>query len=964
MGKKLFNAVKNNHFLLYSFWFAVLAFVLYGVSFALAGGATLVNSVDVENQYILALIYYSEHLKTIASHLIHDHILSIPEWEFAVGEGADIVGTFSYYSLGSPLALLSVFFKASNMYICYGFIVIARLYFAGMAFMLLCREKIENMTALQAVTGALLYAFSGWGIENSLIWYNFLIPSLYLPLMLFGIERIFNNKSSVWLIVSSMLLAVSNLYFFYMCGLIAAGHVVLRLFFMYKKDVRRILRQGLKILCSVLLGLLMSMVTFLPTLAAYLNNPRVGEKQVFPAIQDLAFFTGFPGRLLRSDAGYGVVCITLLAAVVLFKKKGEHFLLKAYVVLAFVMLSFPVFGSIMNGFSYAADRWTFALPLLFAYILTVVWKDMTGRFSYFSKTVFITLLLCFGLMVLFHESRELTAFFSLGLALCVVYILSSGVFPDRYNEYVIFACGILCIVLCFRYSVSPDERDAIDSMLKAENYYYALNDNESKAVAVVAEADRNAGSGGFFRYSGDNLKENSGLLRRLSSTTFYWSNVSPYSWAFRNNIANFTRRTYDYKNYDERTVANAISSVKYYLSNKERVPYGFSLAGTVNVKEEEELKKLEELKAELWTRELSSKQANPVKNVVEKNYDVYRNDYSLPLGFTYDSFVPHEDYMLFDAPEREWTMLDSVVLSDYENNAHAMKKGGKAGEKLKSEIKNMGEEVLVNGNEYLATEQGSFDVEFEGRKNSEVYLYVKGLQFEAIDDYERYFGLDSKNDPFRVYNRTNFKLLKNIDKLGIIREHFMNSKADRETASLKITGEDGTERTLIYYMPSSRMYSGCHDFVINLGYSEEAMNSVHVAFGDKGKYTIDEICVYSYSMDEYPQKIAALKEDVLENENIGEDTVTGTISLDRPKFLYLSVPFAEGWRAYDNGQEVRLYRANDMYMAMELSEGEHEIRLLYKTPFLREGALLSFMGLLIFAAYLIALRRKNIMNTR
>ena len=214
---------------MYTVLFAVTAFILYGVTLIFAGKVTLINHTDGENQYVLALIYYSEHLRSILSGLIHQHSLSIPEWEFAFGEGADIVGALSYYIIGSPLGFLCVFFKPSNMYLFYAFLIIFRLYLSGIAFMLLCREKIGKMSAVQAVTGALLYAFCGWGIENSLIWYNFLIPQIYLPLIILGVERVFKKKSPICLILSVMLLSLSNLYFLYMCGIIVAVHVIIKL---------------------------------------------------------------------------------------------------------------------------------------------------------------------------------------------------------------------------------------------------------------------------------------------------------------------------------------------------------------------------------------------------------------------------------------------------------------------------------------------------------------------------------------------------------------------------------------------------------------------------------------------------------------------------------------------------------------------------------------------------------------
>ena len=67
-----------------------------------------------------------------------------------------------------------------------------------------------------------------------------------------------------------------------------------------------------------------------------------------------------------------------------------------------------------------------------------------------------------------------------------------------------------------------------------------------------------------------------------------------------------------------------------------------------------------------------------------------------------------------------------------------------------------------------------------------------------------------------------------------------------------------------------------------------------------------------------------MTEDVLEDVTVGEDEVTGNISLDEDKYLVLSIPYQKGWTAYVDGEETELLRANYMYMALPLSAGEHQ----------------------------------------
>lgn len=94
-------------------------------------------------------------------------------------------------------------------------------------------------------------------------------------------------------------------------------------------------------------------------------------------------------------------------------------------------------------------------------------------------------------------------------------------------------------------------------------------------------------------------------------------------------------------------------------------------------------------------------------------------------------------------------------------------------------------------------------------------------------------------------------------------------------------------------------------------------------------------------MGHYPDRIEALKRCTLENMETGNDTITGTVHMDSEKWLCLAIPYSSGWRAYVDGGETELQRANIQYMALRIPAGEHTVRLVYETPLLRAGACIS-----------------------
>lgn len=76
--------------------------------------------------------------------------------------------------------------------------------------------------------------------------------------------------------------------------------------------------------------------------------------------------------------------------------------------------------------------------------------------------------------------------------------------------------------------------------------------------------------------------------------------------------------------------------------------------------------------------------------------------------------------------------------------------------------------------------------------------------------------------------------------------------------------------------------------------------------------------------------------------------------------MLLAIPYAKGWKAYVDGQETEILRANACYMALRLEAGTHEIRMTYETPYLKFGTLISVVS---FAAVIVCTmiqRRKKV----
>ena len=73
----------------------------------------------------------------------------------------------------------------------------------------------------------------------------------------------------------------------------------------------------------------------------------------------------------------------------------------------------------------------------------------------------------------------------------------------------------------------------------------------------------------------------------------------------------------------------------------------------------------------------------------------------------------------------------------------------------------------------------------------------------------------------------------------------------------------------------------------------------------------------------------------------------GKINASQNGTLFLSVPFEEGWKIYVDGNRADKLKANYGFTAIDISAGQHDIKLDFIPPLLKEGTLVSIFSLLV-----------------
>lgn len=292
-----------------------------------ASKRTFVWKTDGWTQQYKTLVYWGRYLRTLIRNLLVEHSFTLPEWDFALGEGGDILTTFQCHVIGDPLCLFAVFVPTKYMWVLFGLLNLVRMYLSGLLFILLCR-RTEQRSGYGVLAGSLTYAFCAWAIVNATRQQIYLMPMMYLPMFLLGVEEQIRKKRSTLLTIAVFLAAISNFYFFYVLVCITVVYVIVRLFTLYRADLRRALKPLLRITGASVMGVLLSATIVLPVIRTYLGSRRASIQNGVRLFYTLGHYSQIPGMFISNAQSYTLrmgFSITVIPALfLLFRKKGQY----------------------------------------------------------------------------------------------------------------------------------------------------------------------------------------------------------------------------------------------------------------------------------------------------------------------------------------------------------------------------------------------------------------------------------------------------------------------------------------------------------------------------------------------------------------------------------------------------------------------------------------------------------------
>lgn len=873
----------------YTGGFLVLVVIVF--STMILSNKALVWKIDAMPQYFPYLKYMAKFLRESVVSMLHGDF-NLKMYDFTIGMGEDLRSVVRTY----PTNFLGVFVPDRYMEVFYNFLMVLRYYLAGLAFTAYCRYRKKPWIPTCIVS--YVYIFSGYimclGIRHPI----FTAPLIYLPMLLIALDRLITDRK---VLMYSLFVGISmftNYYFLYINTVAMGVYALIRFAQTYKKDkVKEFFAMMVRIILSYLLGCCMGAVSFLPTIVRTLNSDRVGLSNAKIATDNLLFYyIQRPGKILAGlisnsyvpeyDSCLGFVALMVPALVVFFlNKKKEERGLKGIIILEYIALLVPFCAFAMSGFSTISNRWVYIVTFTLSYMMVLVFDDLRSLSKIQVIILCVVTVAYYPICKYMIEDNVMeseTTFRMLVGAVLLILLINCMKKITKMQYYTAMMVFIV-VSLAVHGRMLYDLGGVVDTFMY--NGSISVKFERSPYLFFTDISDDN-----FYRVdtsSADDEFENTGLVLDYNGVSMYNSVINKGMVKYHKDLDSIgisaVHRIYSF---DNRTALEALANVRYYMIRKEstqNLPYGFSKYKDYSTKTNE--------------------------------YTIYKNDYPLSIGYTYDKYIDSEEYEKLSAIEKQQVMLESAVLDT--KNVKSLAKGDtrSVSDKIKYgkvTVKDTDCVIVKEDRIRSKKEESTLTLSYEKKKGYEAYLMLDGVTTKKA----RIKAKISTDD-----------MAKNI----VIRNNNLTYALGRDS------------------------------YLINLGYSDTSeAEDVTFTIPIKAKVNYSDVKVCYVPMDDYVSQIEERNEESLQNVLTDKNNeVSGNVTLSSDKVMVFSIPYSSGWKAYVDGKETSVFRANTMYMGINLTKGSHKVVLRYNSPGLHLGMMASAAGIIIWILLAVASKKKK-----
>lgn len=583
-------------------------------------------------------------------------------WNWTTDLGANFIGSYSFYLLGSPFFWLTIPFPSWMVPHLMGPLLILKFGCASLTGFTYLKRYVRNPD--YAVLGGMLYAFSGFSVYN--IFFNHFHEAIvFFPLMLWAMDEYMDHRRRGLFALTVFACCFVNYYFF-------VGQVVFALLYGFTRlfcgSWKITLRDFVLLFAEAVIGVLCAGVLLVPTILAVLQNPRVNNppngwnallydwNQRYVHILECFFFPpdipARPNFTPNSEAKWASLGAWLplfsMTGVIGFLQMRHRHWLKKLLFLLFLMAFVPVLNSMFQLFnaSYYA-RWFYMLTLMMslATVLSLQYDCIDWKRAILWTTgITLGIALPIGLMVkttnqdgvkttTFGLEDYPTRFWSyvaialLGLTLLTIIFKFYKRDKAKFMRYSLAGVALISVVYSW-YFIALGKTQSDDT--HKEIIPYSLN-----AGKDINLPDQNAQNYRIDVYDG------------MDNQPMYWQ--MPTIQAFHSIVPGSVMEFYPTIGV-QRDVASR-PDVKYYgLRGLTSCRWLFDPV----------------LTGKSFAGEGGADPSMPGWSyyATQNGFDIYQNDYYIPMGFSYDYYVTRSEYDKVPQDTRSQFLLKAIVIPD------------------------------------------------------------------------------------------------------------------------------------------------------------------------------------------------------------------------------------------------------------------------------------------------------------
>ena len=570
-------------------------------------------------------------------------------WDWGTDLGSGFLNNYAFYLSGSPFFWITCLFPSSLTPYLMAPMYVLKFATASFCAFLFLRRFVKKPGS--ALIGALLYAFSGFQVYN--VFFNhFHDPVAFFPLMLWGIEETVQNKRKGVFAFSVCLCAMTNYVFFVGNCFFCVIYFIMRF---AQKSFKITWKTFFTLAFEAVLGFVMSLVVVLPAVLSVMTNNRLdrsyselkkaliymtGDKVYWlrygHILQSIFFPPDIPSRV-NFFYGHTTRWASNAAWIPLFgttgvisyffskRKKTLKFMIAFLVICALV----PVLNSIfvMGNTGYYA-RWMYMIVLMMALATVIAIDDDTISFR---PGLIGTGICCAAIAVpvalMWYKDEKKEELMNLGrgqmpnwiwisIAVAVACLIATHILMKYFRGQKIFIraiASVLCVVILvygwmhtlLGRSLGSDKDFLIDAAINGE---LTLEDDEFYRLD-------------FYRTSSSGELDNLGL---------YWGypTIQCFNSSVNTAILDFYPKVGVTRNVASRPESKYYG-LRSFLSTK------YSLISTSKTSKHD-TSGFSYYDTQIYYTYSTSK--------TQRSYDVYVNDYYIPMGYTYTHFMTEKEF--------------------------------------------------------------------------------------------------------------------------------------------------------------------------------------------------------------------------------------------------------------------------------------------------------------------------------